>query len=385
MAGPLPPTTSGEGFEDDDRERTLTRLLCARIQAEGPLRSDAFMEVVLYHPQFGYYTHEDAAPVGPEGDFYTVPRLTPVFARTLARRIRRAYDEAGQPPDFRLVEVGAGDGSLGVELVRALAEIDTRSREWTYVIVERGRGQSDLAARRMRSEVPLALSAVHTQGSLAADGPFSGVVLGNELLDALPARRLVRHGDAWFDLVVEWTQEGFHWVRAGTEMTLTDPPLPPADEGAILEWVPLADAFLRELADHLHHGVALFLDYGAEEEELVKARSGGTLQALRGHRSVSETLATPGRADLSTFVNWTRWRAAARRAGLKERSWIRQVNALEEWGVEDTAREWVEEAFTDEERVRRHLAMKNLFFGFENFWVWELVPGTSTGLTANVT
>ncbi len=169
--------------------------------------------------------------------------------------------------------------------------------------------------------------------AVSAFGPFEGVVVANELLDAQPVRRVRWNGTEWRELGVRLTPSGIRADEGPAAETVPEPSLPssPAD-GTVFEFSPTAEGLVRELADHLVAGVWLVVDYGMEQDELLRAHPEGTLATVRGHRSGSDPVVAPGESDLSTFVNWTRLRAVARAAGLEVLADRTQAEALGAWG-----------------------------------------------------
>ena len=170
-------------------------------------------------------------------------------------------------------------------------------------------------------------------------------------------------------------RDGLAPATARRDRAVPSPELPHGvPEGTVLEVSPMAEAVVREVADHLTAGLALFLDFGMEQSELVAAHPSGTLAAVRKHQPVDDPLDDPGSADLSAFVNFDRIRAVARASGLREVAFRRQAEALGEWGLPTLLERAVRTAPSDELRVRTHLAAKNLMFGFDRFHVLELAP-----------
>ncbi len=334
---------------------------------EGFVPFDRFVEIALYLPSDGFYA--TGHRLGAAGDFYTASHVHPVFGRSLGRRIFEEFERIGRPDRFRVVEVGPGDGTLALDILEEVGPRLPARTSFTYALVERspylGAGAMERLARA---------GDVRRSDSLGADGPFEGVVVANELLDALPFRRLVRRGRAWKEVGVRWGKDRWEWAES-SERDLPPPPLPEtAEDGTIVEVSPSAEALVREIGDHLENGAAILLDYGAEESELARGRPSGTLAAVRDHRNLPDPLEEPGSADLSAFVNFTRVRAAAERSGLTETAYGPQREALVRWGIEDAIRDAMASAGTSEAEVKTRLAVKNLLFGFENFQVLELRP-----------
>lgn len=366
------------GAERPDRPARLADRLRAAAGPAGFLPFDRVADLALYDPEVGYY-ESPRPPLGPSGDFYTAAHASRLFGRTLARRALLEFERLGRPRVFRVVELGPGDGRLAREIVASLAAALPAEVELDYVLVERS---SALAAAASAALAPLEKPGrvrVRAAGSAGEDGPFTGLLLANELLDAVPFRRLIARGGAWRELGVRVGTDPPAWAE-GPMRPLPGPPLPaPPRDGVVLEVSPFAEAILREVGDHLAHGSALFLDYGLEEPELLLGHPEGTLSALRAHRVVADPLRELGRADLSAFVNFTRLRAAAERAGLVESMYVGQAEALLRWGLPELLESEARSAGSSEAEVRLRLGAKNLLFGFGTFRVLELRPAGDPG------
>lgn len=340
----------------------------------GTLRFDHFLEIALYHPEIGYYAHA-GRQIGASGDFYTAAQLGPLLGATLARRVRAEFERLGRPASFRVVEVGAGDGSLAAAVAAALADDPVMgAADFEYVVIEPSVPLARQLHDRLRSTARPAGLRWRAAPAVSSDGPFAGVVLANEVLDALPSRRLVAVDGSWHEQGVRWEHGSWRFADLGPADPVPSPALaPPAEEGAVFELNVLAEGFMREIADHLARGCAVLLDYGDDGAGLRARFASGSLTAFRDHRVLEDPLDAPGSADLSTFVDFDRVRAASTRAGLAILSYGPQAERLGEWGLGEVGRAWIAAAASDAaERVRRQLLLKNLSFGFSNFRVLEL-------------
>jgi SAM-dependent MidA family methyltransferase len=367
---PAEPITESER----EREREVARRLAEAAGPEGVLRFDRFVEIALYGSGVGFYTSPEAA-IGPAASFYTAAHVSDLFGKTLADRIWIEYGRLGRPPTFTVVEVGCADGTLSAQIVRSLTGRLNGHDKIRYVLVERSPA---LRARAVERVTPLADDSpveLRVADALSSDGPFVGVVVANELLDALPFRRLIRRGGAWRELGLRVRPDRLDWWESPGEAEPPAAELPdPGEEGAIAEMSVTSEGFLREVADHLVDGAAILLDYGGEEGPLLRDHPRGTLAAVRHHQPMSDPLAHPGLVDLSAFVNFTRVRRVAQAVGLVERAFRTQAEALAAWGLEVRTQEAIEAAEGEEEAVRVRLSVKNLLFGFSNFWALELAP-----------
>jgi SAM-dependent MidA family methyltransferase len=360
----------------DDPSARIAAVLRALDSAADPtgfVPFDRLMEIALYDPAAGYYA-ATRSPLGAAGDFYTAAHVTPLFAHTVAGKVRAVRRTFPDDEPFRIVELGPGDGTLAAGIAGALG---AEAGRFEYAIVER----SDARAYETEERLTAANGrlSVRRLASVGAEGPFRGVVIANEYLDALPARRLRWSGTEWNELGVERTGTAPRAAERPASRPVPGAPLPtPEEAGVVLEVSPAAEATVREIADHLTAGSALLIDYGLEESELLIGHPHGTLAAVRGHRAVDDPLDAPGTADLSVFVNFTRVRAAGRASGLREVAFRSQAEALGEWGFPALLDAEVKAAGSVEAEVRVRLAAKNLLFGFERFRVLELAPPVRT-------
>jgi len=356
----------------------LLRSLRERAEPDGFVPFDRFMDVALYAPSVGYYAR-DRTPFGPAGDFYTAPRVHPLFARTIASRLVDVRAAIGPTGPFYLVDLGSGDGRLAAGVLRALGE--RREAQGVEAVVV------DRALPRRASSLELLAATAREFGvtargsaSFAELGPVTGFVLAHELLDAQPARRLCWNGSAWTELGFRLEHGGL--VAAERPLRSSGlprgaPPLRADETGTVLEVVPAAEALVREVADHLAGGLFVVIDFGAEQAELLAGHPRGTLAAVQAHRAVPATAGAAGEADLSVFVNFTRVRSAAAEAGLVELSYRSQAEALGAWGFPDQLERAIASCRSPEEEVRLRLAAKNLLFGFGTFRVLELAAARS--------
>lgn len=292
---------------------SLTSPLLARVreaiaEAGGWLPFDRFMAIALYEPGLGYYA--GAAPKFgqmPQGgsDFVTAPELTPLFGRTLARQVAQALAATGTDEVW---EFGAGTGALALQVIEALALAGQPLRRYTIV---------DLSGSlRERQRATLAAHGERVHWADALPERMEGVVLGNEVLDAMPVQLLARVGGVWHERGVVRDAPGtLAWADRPTALR---PPLEvPGEHDYLTEIHPQAEAFVRTLADRLRRGAAFLLDYGFPEAEYYHPqRAMGTLICHRAHRSDSEPLADVGEKDITAHVNFTGVAMAAQDAGM---------------------------------------------------------------------
>lgn len=298
---------------------TLSADLTARIahamaQAGGWLGFDAFMHQALYTPGLGYYANDlrklGLMP-GSGSDFVTAPELSPLFGLTLAQPVGQALQASGT---HELWEFGAGSGALALQLLDALGD---RVQRYTIVDVS--------GALKARQQATLSAYA-HKVRWVSQLEPFEGVVVGNEVLDAMPVKLLYRTQGTWHERGVAW-HDGFVWQDRATDLR---PPF--TIEGShdyLTEIHPQGEAFVRTIAQHLQRGAAFFIDYGFTEAEYYHAqRHMGTLVCHRAHQMDDHPLAEVGLKDITAHVNFTGVALAAQDAGMDVLGYTSQARFL---------------------------------------------------------
>jgi SAM-dependent MidA family methyltransferase len=300
-------------------------------QAGGWLPFDAFMHLALYQAGSGYYaTPRPLIGQGPQdgSDFITAPQLSPLFARSLARAVAAWMAHSGVD---EIWEFGAGRGALAAEL---LAELDrmgcgpASGRVKRYVIVEVSGALRDVQSAR------LAAFANVVHWAQAWPEQLHAVVLGNEVLDAMPVKLLHRVAGAWHERGVIKVGDHFQWQDRETEWR---PPC--AIAGAhdyLTEIAPQAQAWMHTLGAVLRRGVACLIDYGFPEHEYYHPqRAQGTLMCHRAHLTDADPLSDVGDKDITAHVDFTAMAVAAQDAGLGVVGYTSQGRFLLELGLVD--------------------------------------------------
>lgn len=313
------------------------------IEAAGGWISFArYMELALYAPGLGYYT-AGSRKLGKEGDFTTAPELTPLFGHALARQLQTLADQGLR----QILEIGAGSGALAAAILEQLDQLDALPER--YLILElspelRARERDTLAAR-----VPHLLERVAWLNQLPPS--FSGVVIGNEVLDAMPVEIVrndeggIEQGGVRIDPDSERLQWDFHPAEGellAAAQTLALPPAYTTEIGL------LAQAFIATLAQTLERGVLLFIDYGFPQHEYYHPqRAQGTLMCHYRHHSHDDPFYLPGLQDITAHVDFSAITLAAHQQGLELAGYTTQAQFLINCGItelmlqtspEDTAR-----------------------------------------------
>lgn len=319
------------------------------------------MELALYHPTLGYYTTA-ARRSGRRGDFFTSPDVSPLFGELVAVQLAEMWRLLGAPAVFDLVEAGAGDGRLARDVLEAARVTEPAFYEAIRLrLVERS------PAARAAQPATLGPHRARLASSEAAlPDAATGVILANELLDALPVHLVVMRDGG--------LREVFVTEHAGRLAPIEGPPSTPAlaaslaraggalEPGYRAEVSLAADAWIADAASALRRGFLLIIDYGDEAAGLWSgAYPAGTLRSVRGHAldpTPDDWLCEPGARDLTAHVNLTAIRLAAQRAGLVALAALDQTYFLLGLGLADRLEHQPGESAEDTRR--RRLAAKQL-------------------------
>ena len=304
----------------------MSVLQSALDAAGGWLGFDAFMALALYTPGLGYYA-SGSRKFGhmPQSgsDFVTAPELSPHFGRALARQVAQALQATGVDEVW---EFGAGSGALAGQVMAALDAAGTPLRRYTIV---------DLSGSlRERQQARLAAYGERVRWVQELPASFSGVVLGNEVLDAMPVQLLARVGGVWRERGVALHAGQLAWADLPTELR---PPL--AVDGPhdyLTETHAQAEGFVRTLADRLSAGAIFLIDYGFPEHEYYHPqRSSGTVMCHRAHEADANPLVQVGLKDITAHVNFTGIALAGQEAGLQVLGYTSQGRFLLNCGLLD--------------------------------------------------
>ena len=303
-------------------QRVAAHLRTLIDAAGGWIPFSRYMEAALYAPGLGYYA-AGAMKFGAAGDFVTAPEMTPLFGRTLAHALAPVLAETGG----EVLELGAGSGRLAADLLGELERLDALPARYSILEVS-----ADLRQRQQETiarALPQLAGRVHWLDALPAH--FSGVILGNEVLDALPAE------------LVHWTENGplsrgvivegdtFSWQ----DRPIADPVLRARADaldlapGYVSEINLAADALIASLAQCLDRGLILMIDYGFVAAEYYHPqRHMGTLRAHYRHHALDDPFYLPGLCDLTAHVDFSAVARAGTAAGLELAGYASQAGFL---------------------------------------------------------
>ncbi len=303
----------------------LFTLLRSAIEGHGGwLPFDQFMAIALYEPGLGYYAHGSRkfGHMPQSGsDFVTAPELSPLFGRALSRQLAQALRAC---EGHEVWEFGAGSGALAEQLLDGLAEQGVALSR--YVIVDLS------GSLRQRQHERLARFGETVQWVDALPPSIHGVVVGNEVLDAMPVQLLHFDGGAWQERGVACDGERLVW--ADRPSVLRPPFEGPFLPGTLTEIHPQAEAFIATLAERLQRGAAFFIDYGFPEAEYYHPqRTGGTLMCHRAHLADTDPLVQVGEKDITVHINFTGIALAAQDHGLDVLGYTSQAHFLINCGL----------------------------------------------------
>lgn len=324
------PAPSPEAAEHSAR---VAGLLRQRLQSrQGWISFAEYMDLVLYAPGLGYYA-AGARKFGAAGDFVTAPEMGALFARAMARVAASALQSVGGDT---ILEVGGGTGALAADVLQALRA----SPPERYLLLELSGDLRERQAATLAARVPDLSGRVSWLDRLP-ERPFRGVLIANEVLDALPVERFgIRDGE-----VVQWgvtrRDRGFDWAGrpappalAGTVRAIESALGHSLPEGYTSELCPGLGAWMRSMAGLVESGLALFVDYGcARREYYHPERVDGTLACHYRHRHHGNPFLLPGLQDVTAWVDFTAATLAGLDAGLELAAYSTQAHFLLAAGV----------------------------------------------------
>lgn len=337
--------------------RAQSQKLIQRIRDDisasgGRISLARYIELALFAPGLGYYS-AGSRKFGAEGDFVTAPEISPLFSRTLSHQVAEVLSGLG---GGEVLEAGAGSGTMAAEM---LAELEVLGQlPLRYVILELSADLRQRQRETLQMRVPHLLERVVWLDSLPESG-FCGVVVANELLDALPVHGFCVQDEGVKERFVTWANDNFQWL-------LDEPESPQLAQrfnaiaselsaGYVSELNLAAEAWVASVAESLQAGVVLLLDYGFPQQEYYHPeRQQGTLMCHYRHRAHDDPFVYPGLQDITSHVNFTALAETAVAAGLDVRGYNTQAFFLLANGITELAEKIAETG----ERERLHMAQQ---------------------------
>ena len=330
----------------DDASARHSRNVAAYIasligESGGSIPFATFMHEALYAPGLGYYA---AGPtkLGAAGDCVTAPEISPLFGYVIARQSMGVLAQtAGE-----ILELGAGTGTLAVSVLQKLKQLNALPSR--YLILEASADLRERQADRFRQELPWFEDKIDWIDELPAD--FQGVMLANEVADALPVERFRIDGDTVQRACVRFVNDAFEWSYEAAS-----PPLQRAvadievslgtslPDGYESEVSLAVDTWVSDLCRAMSAGAIFIIDYGLPRTEYYAPdRHSGWLRCHFRHRAHSDPLILPGIQDLTAWVDFTRVAAAAVDGGAEVAGYLSQAHFLMLGGLEEELAEFAE-------------------------------------------
>jgi len=325
MAAPLP-TPDSEALA---HSRQLVQLIRSEIETCGNWIDFArYMHLALYSPGLGYYAG-GAKKFGTAGDFVTAPEMSPLFGQTLARQAAQVL----QQTQGSLLELGAGTGKLGAQLLLELQKLDVLPER--YLILEVSAQLREVQRQTLQEMLPAELLS-RVQWLECLPESFKGLVLANEVLDALPVHIVQADGIELQELGVTCEGEELRWEprRANSRALNENTAVMNLPTGYRTEICLAAGGLLASLAQALGQGVVLLIDYGFPRHEYYHAqRNEGTLMCHYRHHAHGDPFLYPGLQDITAHVDFTSVAEAGVANGLQLLGYCSQAQFLINCGI----------------------------------------------------
>ncbi|WP_295625214.1 SAM-dependent methyltransferase [uncultured Nitrosomonas sp.] len=316
---------------------SVLSLIKEQILASGSWISfERFMNLALYAPGMGYYS-SGATKLGSAGDFVTAPEISPLFGRTLALQLLQISQHLKHA---EILEFGAGSGKLALDILIELEKAAELPEK--YLILEVSAELRQRQQMLLASKIPHLMHRVEWLDQLPDQ--FNGVILANEVLDAMPVHLVAWHDGVIFERGVVWQNNQLAWqdrplqntdlYAISSQITPQINPDSHSDFEYVSEFNLAAAGFMRSLAKCLHHGVILLIDYGFGRNEYYHPqRNQGTLMCHYRHHAHDDPFYLPGLQDITSHVDFSAITHAAVDSGLALLGYTTQASFLINSGI----------------------------------------------------
>jgi SAM-dependent MidA family methyltransferase len=355
----------------------LSDTIIQKIKENGPLSFREYMEMALYYPESGYYT-SPSVKIGPSGDFYTSPYFSSIFSDMIAKQLEEMWDVLDRKP-FTIVEYGAGPGDLCCSILSYLKKNEPLYSQLEYFIIEKSEAMREREADVIPEKVKWIQSVSEIKG-------FNGCVLSNEVADNFAVHRVVMRNQL-MEIFVDY-QNGFTEIerRASEELTSYFKELNVLlPEGFQAEVNLEAITWIKEIAESIHRGYVLTVDYGFPSAELYRSyRSNGTMVCYYKHNVSSNYYEFIGEQDITTHINFSALRLWGEKYGLDFCGFTNQGRFMISNGVVNYVREMEAAGVRYSEKEKNSL-LQTLFMDMGNKFHVLLMgkdaPGQLSGFT----
>lgn len=319
---PLP-----DSFAQQHSEKLIGLIKNEIDQNEGVISFQRYMELALYAPGLGYYA-AGSAKLGEEGDFVTAPEISPLFSQTLANAILPALEA-----ENIILEVGAGRGRMAADILAYLDQQNKLPKE--YWILELSADLRERQKATIETTVPELIDKVKWLDVLPET--FSGVVLANELLDAMPVQLFQKKENDVNEINVVWRDDKFCFQLSSSfdqrlinrVSNIENEVTTKFSTGYVSEINFSAEDWIKSIAEPLESGIIILVDYGFPRHEYYHdQRAQGTLMCHYRHRTHPDVFVYPGLQDITAHVDFTAMADAALDADLKVIGYTNQASFL---------------------------------------------------------
>ncbi len=301
-----------------------------RIEKQGPISFAEYMQMALYEPGLGYYS-AGAVKFGIDGDFITAPEISPLFSQCIARQCQQVLENI---PNGSILELGAGRGVMAAEVLLALEALGSLPQH--YLILEVSADLRERQQQYIRATVPHLVDRVSWLERLPSQA-FDGVILGNEVLDAMPVHKF-KIDNGIKACCVAYADQQFTWSLQTTISAVLIAAIEALDidfkagyESEINLWL---SGWVKSLSEILERGVMIFIDYGFPRHEYYHPqRDTGTIACHYRHRSHFDPLILTGIQDITAHVDFTALATHAQENKLEVLGYTHQAGFLINLGI----------------------------------------------------
>ncbi|MBL1259700.1 MAG: SAM-dependent methyltransferase [Thiotrichaceae bacterium] len=356
----------------------LAELIIDEIELQdGKIPFIRYMELILHAPGLGYYS-AGAHKIGAAGDFITAPEISPLFSQCIARQCQQVLNDIGGD----VLEVGAGSGAMAGEVLRELEKLNCLPEH--YFILDLSADLRERQCTHLQQELPHLMTRIIWLDALP-DAGFKGVVLANELLDAMPVHLIRFDPEKLTERYVGWDGERLTWcdgelsesrLGAAAAHIMNECGVDEFGGEYVSEINLAATDWLRSVAAILEQGLVLLIDYGFPRHEYyIPERKEGTVMCHYRHQAHSDPLILPGLQDVTAHVDFTSLAECAVEAGMDVAGYASQGHFLLGAGLMELLASNAETS-THEQQVMQAQAVKTLTMPHEMGELFKVIALT---------
>ena len=318
------------------------------LARESPLAFERYMELCLYHPEYGYYARGNLP--SKKGDYITSPCIHKIFGATLACQIIEIYELLKKPEDFLIVEVGAGQGFLANDI---LEYSEKKGYTFNYLIIE----PFSIIRETQEKTLLKFKSRMKWVKSLEEVPKFKGVFLSNELFDSFPVRLIQKNGrkinEVWIEIKNGNIKEVLEEIENDRILEIIEPYYSFWKENYRTEICLRIEDFYKVLSEKLEEGFVITIDYGYLRQDYYSPeRDKGTLLCYYKHRIVDDPYFKPGEMDITSHVDFTSLRELGEKYGFLNIGFTQQGSFLVSLGINEIFYEVSERSWKDMEALK---------------------------------